>query len=142
MLIWDGGVRGPTLTVSEPGTYSLQVITDCEDFEVIGRATLESDAEAFEFFVPNVFSPNQDGLNDEFTPSFSDPGAIRAFQLQVFDRWGKLLFESRDPMVGWDGYVKDRLMGTGVYVWRMEWQASSCEDSAFYEESGSVTLVR
>jgi len=141
-LQWQDGTRGPRLSVSEPGTYTLQVRTACEDFEILARARPEPDSTEVQHFVPNVFSPNQDGLNDEFLPSFSDVGAISDFQLQIFDRWGKLCFESRDPQIGWDGYVQDRLMGTGVYVWRMEWRATSCEGAAFFEESGSVTLVR
>ena len=139
---WENGVLGPNLIVSQPGEYRLQVETECESKEVVGRVILDLDGTGSNFFVPNVFSPNKDGINDVFLPSFSDPTGISSYQLQVFDRWGKMVFESRDPMVGWDGQAKEQPMNPGVYVWRMEWLGSACDEARFREESGSISLIR
>ena len=93
-------------------------------------------------YVPNVFSPNQDGINDIFKPSFSNIGDISGYQFQIFDRWGSLLFETRDPTVGWNGRAKERVLNPGVYVWRMEGFASGCAGSRRLKETGTITLLR
>ncbi len=75
-------------------------------------------------FVPNAFSPNNDGANDRFT-IFGGPAAEIITKLLVFDRWGNLLFEGLNmPLgqenAGWDGTFKGKLMGTGVYTYMAE----------------------
>jgi gliding motility-associated-like protein len=141
-LEWEGGISGRNLIVDRAGAYRLQVETACESKEVLGRVRLDLTDPGSNFFVPNVFSPNQDGINDVFLPIFSEPADISSYQLQVFDRWGKMVFESRDPMVGWNGRVKEQLMNPGVYVWRMEWVGSACGGPRSTVENGSVSLVR
>lgn len=72
-------------------------------------------------FIPNVFSPNLDGLNDGFTV-FGGPSIANVEVLQIFSRWGELLFETNNlelnnELKGWDGYHNGRKMNPGVYVW-------------------------
>jgi gliding motility-associated-like protein len=141
-LNWADGGTGPNLTVTQPGDYVLRVMTDCEDFEVTGRVRVDGADGGIRMFVPNVFSPNRDGINDVFQPTFSKPGAIETYRLQIFDRWGNLMFESQDPAVGWDGQSNDKVLNPGVYVWRIEWQSSACAGSTIVEESGSISLLR
>jgi|GEM_PF-2154863 len=139
---WENGVSGPVLSVQQAGEYLLQVETECETLELIGRVSLDPEETGLKVFVPNVFSPNQDGINDVFQPSFSNPAALESYQLQIFDRWGALLYESQTPTNGWDGQHRELLMSPGVYVWRMEWTSSSCAGGSRGEEGGSITLVR
>ena len=64
--------------------------------------------------IPTAFSPNGDGVNDEFRIMGND---IKAASLEVFDRWGKKVFESDNPTIGWDGMVKGKVAEMGTYVY-------------------------
>ncbi len=76
-------------------------------------------------YAPNAFSPNGDGINDEFL-LYARPGlVVRIRQMRIFDRWGGMVFERYDFPIGvagtgWDGRKNGRLMGPGVYAWLAE----------------------
>jgi gliding motility-associated-like protein len=65
-------------------------------------------------FVPTAFSPNGDGLNDFFKPIGYDVADLR---MNVYNRWGELLFETNDIDAGWDGSYKATACEVGTYVW-------------------------
>jgi len=67
-----------------------------------------------ELFVPNVFSPNDDGENDLFIARGT---GIRNFKMVVYDRWGNKVFESEDIMQGWDGTFRGVKMNSAVFVY-------------------------
>ncbi len=67
-------------------------------------------------YVPNSFTPNGDGLNDLF---FVQGEAIQTFTMQVFNRWGDLIFESNDVNSGWDGKFNGKLVPQGAYVYKL-----------------------
>jgi gliding motility-associated-like protein len=90
-------------------------------------------------YVPNAFSPNYDGTNDTFTVLGTD---IESLHLQVFDRWGTLMFESTD-FTPWDGRYRGQWVGPGVYVWVAVIEGFDENAKPFTERrSGSVTLVK
>jgi gliding motility-associated-like protein len=75
-------------------------------------------------FIPNVFSPNGDGVNDRFQV-YGGPDVAAVKRMMIFDRWGELLYESEaQPLAwairGWDGRFKGQLMPVGVYVYVVE----------------------
>jgi gliding motility-associated-like protein len=67
-------------------------------------------------YVPNSFTPNGDGLNDFF---YVQGEAIQTFKIQVFNRWGDLIFESNDVNTGWDGKFNGQLVPQGTYVYKL-----------------------
>ena len=69
-------------------------------------------------YVPNAFTPNGDGVNDMFR-AYGDAIELSNFTMQIFDRWGALLFESNNIEYGWDGTYKGKLVQTGSYVWKI-----------------------
>jgi gliding motility-associated-like protein len=92
-------------------------------------------------FTPNITGPNggySDGLfNDVFRPIMD---GVEEFQMQIFDRWGNLIFESNDKNQGWDGYDKNgRLLPAGVYVYKIVMRLS---DDQRTTQLGDVTLIR
>ena len=94
-------------------------------------------------YVPNVFSPNNDGVNDVLV-IFADPEFVRIPSLEIFDRWGELVVEKHDIVPGsvdsgWDGSFADRQLDPGVFVWKMEIEYSDGISETLY---GDVTLVR
>ncbi len=97
--------------------------------------------------LPNAFTPNPNGstggiagngtFNDVFLPIAR---GIEEFQMQIFDRWGNLLFESRDRNIGWDGYDRNgKLLPAGVYVFKLILRLS---DGQRTTKVGDVTLIR
>lgn len=71
------------------------------------------------FYIPNTFTPNGDGLNDTFGISGE---AIKDFNLQIFNRWGQLVFQSGNPNERWDGSFNGEKVPQGVYVYRLSAQ--------------------
>lgn len=87
-------------------------------------------------FIPNTFTPNDDGVND----GFGVIGKGFAFnRLQIFDRWGEKLFESEDQFNNWDGTFLGQKVPTGVYVYKFEYVSSNGEIRSL---TGSITVVR
>jgi gliding motility-associated-like protein len=88
--------------------------------------------------VPSAFTPNNDGLNDDFGPH----NAIKAGNLdfKVFNRWGQLVFHSRDWTIKWDGKINGVLQPMGVYVWMLNYTNRDTNQQVF--QKGTVTLIR
>jgi gliding motility-associated-like protein len=77
-------------------------------------------------YLPNAFSPNNDGINDTWAPQ-GGPALERWLYIQVFDRWGGLIFEAQNPngpnaVLEWDGRAKNQPMPIGVYTCIIEGQ--------------------
>lgn len=67
--------------------------------------------------MPNIFTPNNDGMNDSFGPLEDDECQYTNFTLTVFNRWGKEVFTSSEKGSRWDGMINDKLASEGVYFW-------------------------
>lgn len=95
-------------------------------------------------FVPNAFSPNDDGVNDRLT-IFADPAQVRVVKtFRVFNRWGETMYEienfpPNDLTIGWNGKHREQLMNAGVYVYYAEIEFNDGEVVLY---KGDVTLVR
>lgn len=87
--------------------------------------------------VPNAFRP--EGTNIFFKPIFLFESSIQDYSLQIFDRWGQLIFETRDPEEGWYGMSNGEPMKKGVYVYRI---AIVQTDGSRLERQGNVLLLR
>jgi len=98
----------------------------------------EVDFEPEAWFVPNAFSPNEDGDNDQFTPVLN---AAKLIRFEVYSRWGELLHEaSSEEDLAWDGTdARGNEVPFGMYVWKLKMQLETGERA---EESGMLTLIR
>ena len=107
----------PTHTYSESGIYeaSLWVSTEngCTDLAMV---ELEF-KDPFLIYIPNAFSPNNDGINDEFN---AEGEGIRTFRMIIYNRWGEELFDIANMNIGWDGTYKGLPVEAGVYAYRVE----------------------
>ncbi|PSR02058.1 MAG: hypothetical protein BRD50_07760 [Bacteroidetes bacterium SW_11_45_7] len=90
-----------------------------------------------EVFVPNAFSPNEDGVNDELR--ILDYGSLDQVTFQVFNRWGELVFETNDPNATWHGTRNGEKLRSGVYVYYLE---GTLIDDSEIEQQGSITIIR
>jgi gliding motility-associated-like protein len=122
---------------TQPGTYTvMQVVVNsfgCLD-------TAYSDVlirPEFLFWMANAFTPNNNGLNDSFRPIMM---GVHDYRFLIFDRWGEVVFETRDELEGWDGTFKGRLCTNDVYVYKVTLR----DDVRNMEHQfiGKVTLVR
>ena len=91
-------------------------------------------------YVPNVFSPNGDGINDDFEVARRSDCIIENFSVRIFDRWGAMVYTSTDENFKWDGYYKRVLLNPGTFVWTVEYRSVGLPD--IVRVSGDVTIVR
>ncbi len=135
---WDFGDgvtstdMNPTHTYQQPGTYfvTLRVYSEegCPSEVTHGPFVVGTP----DLFIPNVFSPNGDEINEDFRVEYS---GSQPFQVQIFDRWGVKHYESRNKEAGWKGTNLDGVqVPEGVYYYRI-WVGDK-------DYAGPVTLVR
>ena len=140
--VWDFGngtgsiLDSPTITYTDSGIYvvTLTVMnssgcdsTYSHEIHVYIPQTL---------FIPNSFTPDDDGLDDIF---LAKGMGITSFYMKILDRWGENIFESHDLLVGWDGTYKGKIAQVGVFAYTIEvvWYTGRT-----FVKSGSVTLIR
>lgn len=89
------------------------------------------------FYIPNVFSPDDNWHNDQLTLSFSDTD-FQKFRFRIIDRWGNLVYEGLSPTASWDGMYHGRYCANGVYLYQLEAERGSCHVS----DIGDILIVR
>ena len=135
LLQWSDNSTNPVKRISESGTYWAKII-DEHGCELLDSITIQFNSN---YFIPNVFSPNYDGLNDYFFPIIDEEN-IEKFLFTIFDRWGNLLYSTSDPKAkGWDGSFKGKEVNPGVYVYYFEIQSTYCPKIIL---KGDVTLLK
>lgn len=94
--------------------------------------------------MPNAFTPNDDGVNDFFYFTFKDECLPTSFSLQIFDRYGRLVFETKDYQEKWDGRFDGQELKDGAYFWVMSSNIVLPEntDNTTFSKKGSVLIVR
>jgi gliding motility-associated-like protein len=86
----------------------------------------------------DVFTPNSDGVNEEF--AFLENHAIASFEAVVYNRWGKKIYQWTDPSVGWPGVNKSgNLVSEGVYFYSM---SAVGVDGTEYQKKGTISLYK
>lgn len=98
----------------------------CLDIIVLNASTLE---------IPNVFTPNGDGVNDVFHTRNVN---ITSYNLNIFNRWGESVFKTTDVAKGWDGTINGKDVPDGTYLFLLEAKGA---DDVIYNKTGHVTLV-
>ena len=89
------------------------------------------------FVVPNVFTPNGDGVNDQLNVIYEN---IESFEGYIANRWGEVIFESTTPYEGWDGTYKGKFVMQEVYVWKIT--VYDPIKSKKEVHTGTVTMVK
>ncbi len=156
---WDWGDNSPTDTLANP----LHVYQKAGDFTITLTAgtytnpqcvasvsltkTLQvNDTE--DIVLPNAFKPSIDGVpsndihpsgyqNNLFYPPVLSP--VRKYSLTIFNRWGQMIFETKDPTKGWNGYHNGRLCDEGIYIYKIE---GVFETGQSFSKMGDLLLLR
>lgn len=88
-------------------------------------------------FIPNAFSPNDDGYNDNWSVLSPD---LEIIEYQIYDRWGGLIWGDKNPFASWDGYSNGKKAEKGVYVYSVRYQRKLNGQLGYL--TGSLTLIR
>ena len=136
----DGGYSEqihPTHTYSEPGIYQVTLIaTDskgCIDSITIPIQIFKE----FYIYIPNAFIPDGDRFNEVFSGSFI---GVKEIDIEIFNRWGQLIFASTDLNFEWDGTYKGKRVQNGSYVWKLTYTAEDRHDRELF--TGHVTILK
>jgi gliding motility-associated-like protein len=128
-----------TFLVTYPGFYSVEVSNYCGGFTQFVEVT-EEDCGCYPY-VPNAFTPNNDGNNDEFEVYANC--LLEDFYLEVYDRYGGRVFISNDQDNKWNGTISGENAQNGVYVWVLRFRALDEKGEMITRQiSGDVTLLR
>ena len=104
------------------------------------------DTRVINLYVPNAFTPNDDGLNETFFPMGTGFDRDNDFIFTIYDRWGQVIFTSYSVDDGWDGTARDKggsdLVQEGVYVWRIELKEATRISEEKHRYVGRVTLLK
>ena len=135
----DGGTgteQHPSHSYPDVGTYTVvQYVTTeygCMD-------TISTDVKVepiFTFYIPSAFTPDADGINEEF---FGQGEGIKSYSMYIYDRWGELIFVSFDEDFKWDGTYQGKQVQQGTYIYYfylVDWKNDD------HEYRGHVTLMR
>ncbi len=122
-----------TYAVSQPGEYQLEVRNECGISNAKLWVEINQDTG---YFMPNVFSPNGDQVNDVVKFEVENP---QGFSLSIFDRWGRLMFQTQSPTVYWDGNFRENKAAEGVYFFTLS--VRDCYGE-LVRKSGHLTLLR
>lgn len=117
--------------------YYRCAVDGCNQTVYSDPVMVDATENATTLFIPNAFSPDNDGLNDYFQIS---PYGLRDVKGEIFDRWGELLYEWNSLSTKWDGKYKGAVLPAGVYVYTIE-ATSNCADKKL-EKKGTLTLYK
>jgi gliding motility-associated-like protein len=134
---WSTGSADSVITVENGGDYWVKVEDD--------NCCYNSDSvyiKFFQFYIPNAFTPNNDGLNDVFRV-FSIYKNVN-FKMLIYDRWGQLIFESNNIDQGWDGTIGGKPCPPDSYIYTctIGFIGEDIITSGNINYKGSVILVR
>jgi gliding motility-associated-like protein len=137
---WTSGENTQVILAGAYGWYYVEVVNqfDC----ALRDSALVNEFCPPSMYVPNTFTPNGDGINDVWQVVGKNIGD---FDLNVFDRWGHVIFHSENPAYGWDGTLNGEEVPNEVYVWRMEYrfiEKTDGDQGLNHKQLGHITIMR
>ena len=143
---WNMGDNG-LYSFFQPGMYTYPMYT-LNEFIITLTATSDKgcvDTAMYKiffdnsliFYVPTAFTPDGNEYNNVFKPILTS--IVAEYNLQIYNRWGELIFESNDKEVGWDGSYNGRMTQNGTYNWVIKIKTDGTQT---HVKRGSVTLIR
>lgn len=132
--VWQDGSTNSTFMATTPGIYTVTV-TDVNGCTSTKKSEVVSKCPA-SIFVPNVFSPNNDGSNETFFAVTQD---VVQYHLFIYDRWGTLVFETTDTNASWNGKFESKDAPSDAYVYLINYTGANDISGTL---RGNVTLIR
>lgn len=131
---WQNGTTSAHFTVSQTGYYSVSVK---DSLGCSGTGSINVMVDCPNVYFPNTFTPNNDWLNDGFGP-WGGLSLLSKYRMNVYGRWGELIFTTDDPYKKWDGSYKSSLLPTGTYTWYASFRLRGTVNF----RKGTVTILR
>lgn len=139
--LWSNGSTTAQTLVNAPGQYGVTITNECGIFPFF-QNVMADDCRC-RVFVPNVFSPNDDGYNDVLDISLGCDHPFTVEIFDVFDRWGSRVFSSNTfPVAAWDGKQNGQNVLPGVYVWHLTYSLNRNGAQRNITLQGDLTLLR
>ncbi len=146
-VFWEAG-DGRTFTDSFPAvpvleagdlSVSLTAVDEngCFYYDSVTTIIGQNCGDPCQVYVPNAFSPNDDGVNDHFKPLSNC--VPESFELKLFDRWGGLVFETGNFDQSWDGKLKGQPLPSGVFTWYIKYSFTGQDIET---KAGDLVIVR
>lgn len=128
----------PTVSPSETTTYTVSIMdsTGCPRTASITIYVVSMQCRPDDVFVPNTFTPNNDGENDVL---YVRSNAVSELYFAVYNRWGQMMFETKDISKGWDGFYNGMKVDPAVFAWYLR---ARCFNGDEIRKKGNTTLIR
>ncbi|MES2589024.1 MAG: gliding motility-associated C-terminal domain-containing protein [Bacteroidota bacterium] len=114
--IWQNNSSNHFFEVNQEGNYWLMVSNECFSFSDTINF-IKNNCENFTFIMPNIFTPNNDEVNDLFTPIEFPVIMSQLSTMKIYNRWGQVIFETNEILKGWNGKVENQKCSDGIYYY-------------------------
>lgn len=131
---WQDGSTDSVFTTAQAGIYSVLVSNSCGS----ALSSVELKEVVCKIFIPSAFTPNNDRVNDVFR--ISGAGYVKDFSMQIYNRFGRVIYETSNALQGWDGLFAGLQQPAGLYVYRITFiNLQTGEENNL---KGNVMLIR
>jgi gliding motility-associated-like protein len=140
-ISWQNGSKDRIFAANTEGLFTARIKNRCAQWVDSFRLRTRDCGNGV--YVPNAFSPNQDGVHEEFKPFLkSDFYPINTYEFLVFNRWGDLVFQTKDKEAAWNGTWRGQELPNEVYVWVIKINYTDKDKIKNLILSNTVQLVR
>ncbi|MDB4534245.1 gliding motility-associated C-terminal domain-containing protein [Vicingaceae bacterium] len=133
--------ENPIYTFPDDSAHNYPIslmITDSNGCVSIATGTVVINS-IYMFYLPTSFTPNGDGLNDEFR-AYGEGIDLANYSMSIFNRWGELMFQTDNISNGWDGTYKGKIVESGTYVWKIV--AKEDAGTIVHDNFGKITVTK
>ncbi len=131
---WNDGEESLYRTFPDSGLYVLHTTSNCGEHTF--RFTIQEKQCKESVYIPTAFTPNSDGINDVFRPLGLN---FTPISLNIYDRWGALIFHGTESNIAWHGMYKSQRVPTGVYTYKFKYRTA---EGKIKLETGTITVLR
>jgi len=135
--LWSNGSTANTIIATDSNSFWVDIFNNCDT--VRNEYIVRYKSCDCNIFIANVFTPNSDGLNDNFFPVIECE--LNSYDFKIFNRWGLLVFETANPTEFWNGKYQLKQVPDGVYFYLIEY-ATAFKPKVYHTLKGSVTIYR
>ncbi len=136
---WTDNFESVNRTFVQPGKYTAEIILECGTIPM-NIFVSEIDC-SFRIYVPNVFTPNHDGDNDNFHVFIKSEFPVNNFQFEIYNGWGNQVHKSTDLHESWSGLYNNELLASGNYIWHLEYERNDGLKNIKQIKMGTVLLI-
>ncbi|MBP7239778.1 MAG: gliding motility-associated C-terminal domain-containing protein [Saprospiraceae bacterium] len=142
LYAWSTGVQASSIMVTQAGIYSVTVSTPCSTVSQQVEFYPDQGCAESEIYFPNIFSPNNDNINDLFYLVTNSTTDILSNEVSIFDRWGNMVFNSTQVPFEWNGSFRNKQIPAGVYAYTIHvtYSINGAIKGEYFR--GDVTLIR